>query len=383
MIIQKYNLNLIPEQVPLFVRVSQYDKQSRQIDMSLWNGSQSYSIPNGATVTVRGTKKDNTGFEYACTVNDNVASFIIEAQQTIFDGKVLCELRITSGDEILGTCNFYIEVEKTPLDESTVISETELPLLEEAVEASAQAKKSADRAESAKDEILAQKFVKSVNGAEPGTDGNVTVQTSSPLSAGTGIQIANDVVTNTAPMFVDELGAYSGATPINADMLDGHDTSYFAKATDYSTLAGNFAQIETSPSTSNHSVGEYIVYDSQLYEVISAITTGASLVVGTNIQATTVADSMPPNPYVSIGAITATNESNFVSAFFQKLIGTDNGTKMFSVTWQSVSIYTGFYYKMSDTRIIAQLFPQIQNKNEVLFVSYESGTSYIKRVTAV
>ena len=48
----------------------------------------------------------------------------------------------------------------------------------------------------------------------------------------------------------------------------------------------DIASIETSPATSNHSVGEYIVYNSQLYKVTADISSGQSLVVGTNISAT-------------------------------------------------------------------------------------------------
>jgi len=51
---------------------------------------------------------------------------------------------------------------------------------------------------------------------------------------------------------------------------------------------GNLATIESSPATAAHAVGEYIVYDGQLYEVIAAITTGQTLTVGTNIAVTSV-----------------------------------------------------------------------------------------------
>lgn len=43
------------------------------------------------------------------------------------------------------------------------------------------------------------------------------------------------------------------------------------------TLAGSIATIETSPATANHSVGEYIVYNGQLYKVTTAITSGTTL----------------------------------------------------------------------------------------------------------
>lgn len=55
-----------------------------------------------------------------------------------------------------------------------------------------------------------------------------------------------------------------------------------------SDILGDFAQVETSPTTSAHSVGNFIVYNNKLYKVTSAISAGGNLVVGTNITQTTV-----------------------------------------------------------------------------------------------
>lgn len=55
---------------------------------------------------------------------------------------------------------------------------------------------------------------------------------------------------------------------------------------------GSIAAIETSPATSNHSVGDYIVYGGTLYKVTTAITAGESLVVGTNITTAVLTDDL-------------------------------------------------------------------------------------------
>lgn len=49
----------------------------------------------------------------------------------------------------------------------------------------------------------------------------------SPLSAGDGIDITNNVVSNTKPMNYEETGSVPSATPLNADQLQGHPASYF------------------------------------------------------------------------------------------------------------------------------------------------------------
>lgn len=174
MITQRYNLNLIPDKVPVVVNCSQFDSLSRTIEFTIYNGSLLYEIPSGTTATVRGTKSDNTGFEYPCTIDGSVVSFDIQDQMTIFNGKVPCEVRLTN-DGILGTCNFYLNVEPTPLDPDVTISDTYLPLLEDAEQNAIRAENAADQAES-----LLSSTVKSVNNVLPDSNGNVNVSGALP-----------------------------------------------------------------------------------------------------------------------------------------------------------------------------------------------------------
>lgn len=169
MITQTYNIDLIPSGVPTIVHVSQYDSASRTIAMSIYDGGVAYDLTD-KIVTVRGTKQDNTGFEYPCTVDGNVASFVLNAQMTIFSGDVPCEIRIAENGFVIGSHNFVLQVERTPLDSSIVISDTELPLIEEAEQNAIRAEQAADEAE----ELLST-VVKSVNSVTPDAQGNVDV----------------------------------------------------------------------------------------------------------------------------------------------------------------------------------------------------------------
>ncbi len=137
-----YNLKLIPSQFgqnSIVVNCSQYDSLFRVIQFNLFNGNSIYSIPEGSVVTIRGTKKDNTGFEYECDFYNNVVTFPIRDQITIYPGKVPAELRIVNEGEIIGSWNFLFLVEESPLTNDTIISETQLPLLESALQAASEA----------------------------------------------------------------------------------------------------------------------------------------------------------------------------------------------------------------------------------------------------
>lgn len=137
-----YCLKMTPSQFgqsSVVVNCSQYDSLFRVIQFNLYNGINEFSIPDNCVVTIRGTKKDLTGFEYQCEYENNVVTFPIQNQVTVLPGKVPAEIRVTSGNEIIGSWNFVFLVEESPLDENTIISETDLPLLESALEAAAQA----------------------------------------------------------------------------------------------------------------------------------------------------------------------------------------------------------------------------------------------------
>lgn len=130
---QEFNLDLIPNGISPIVHVSQYD-QGQTWAFNIVKENQLYQIPSGCTVTVQGTKKDDTGFQYACTYSGSKV-YVTETQQmTIYAGDVQAELVIVKDEDRIATLNFIIRIERAPLNETTTISETDLPLIEEAAE---------------------------------------------------------------------------------------------------------------------------------------------------------------------------------------------------------------------------------------------------------
>ena len=69
-------------------------------------------------------------------------------------------------------------------------------------------------------------------------------------------------------------------------------TPTYMTATAGSVKAGSIATVEKSPAVANHSIGEFILYGGDLYEVTAAIAAGETLVVGTNIAAASIGDEL-------------------------------------------------------------------------------------------
>lgn len=125
--------------IPPLVSLKQFDKTSdangKQLQFALYDGSTAYSIPSGASLTIRGTKPDLTGYEYPCTFSGNVVTVNVQPQMTVCAGRHNAEIRITKDRNILGTANVTLNVERSALSDATSVSETDLPLIEQAAEA--------------------------------------------------------------------------------------------------------------------------------------------------------------------------------------------------------------------------------------------------------
>ena len=130
---QSFTLDLIPKGVNPVVNVSQYD-EGQTWTIGVTENGNAFSIPAGSSVTIRGTKRDSTGFVYACSFSGSTVTAIVQPQMTVLSGDQKAELRIVNGDDKIATINFIIRVEPSALADSTQISETDMPLIEQAVE---------------------------------------------------------------------------------------------------------------------------------------------------------------------------------------------------------------------------------------------------------
>lgn len=138
MAVIKINLNLINVHTPPVIFLKQYDRSTtddgKVLEFNLYEGFLPYSVPEGAIVTIRGTKPDNSGYSYSCSYNENVVRLNVQSQMTVLAGKHNAEIRISKQENIVGTASIVFDIEKTALSEDITISKTDLPNLEKAVE---------------------------------------------------------------------------------------------------------------------------------------------------------------------------------------------------------------------------------------------------------
>lgn len=129
---QQTNLQYAPDGVSPVIHVSQFDS-GRQFRFKIYDGSTPFSMPSGTTARIDGIKPDGHGFSYTdkVSISGNTATITTTEQMTVIAGTVKCELRFLKGYDNIGTVNFYMVVEESPINGDTDISETEIPAIVE------------------------------------------------------------------------------------------------------------------------------------------------------------------------------------------------------------------------------------------------------------
>ena len=174
--VQHIKLNIIPGGVLPVVHVSQYDHNAGGLVFDIYNGGEVYELPEGTTASIEGTKPDEYGFLYpAADVSGHSVTIDIMEQMTVVPGKVICELRLAHQQDNVGTINFILAVEPAGLSDDTEVSETDIPLLREAIEAGQQALQSAEQAE-----LSADRAEDEADRAEAAADSLTAIRTTVP-----------------------------------------------------------------------------------------------------------------------------------------------------------------------------------------------------------
>ena len=127
---QTQNLQIIPRGIKPIIKASQFDV-GREFQLKLYDGAVAYTPPTGTALRLDGVKPDGTVFSYTenLSLSGSTITVTTTTQMTILEGTVQCEIRMTKDNDDIGTINFDLMVEKSPINETTDLSQTEVPAL--------------------------------------------------------------------------------------------------------------------------------------------------------------------------------------------------------------------------------------------------------------
>ncbi len=212
---QNINVNITPDNYPQSLYFSQNDV-GREFKINITD----FTIPVGATVKIQATKPSGFGFSVSGTVSGNSVTFETTDEMTDEAGRFPAELVVESGSVVIGTANFLMVGEANPHPEGTTDGSqgTIIPELTLLVE----------RVETAASKILDMQVV------------------ANTLPAGSQATYSYDEDLNKATFGIPEGQAGAGAAGVVA-------SAYSAAKT--------------------YKVGDYVLYNSNLYRCTTAITT--------------------------------------------------------------------------------------------------------------
>lgn len=168
---QQVDLQYSPGAVSPVIYVSQMDS-GRQFRLVIYNEDGSAFTPEaGTTASIDGIKPDKKAFSYTdnISVSGNVVTITTKLQMTCVKGTVVCEVRFKKDGKNIGTINFNMIVEPSPINEDADISETELPaIIELATEEAQAAIEAAARSDASA--ILAQSYAEGGTNTRTGED---------------------------------------------------------------------------------------------------------------------------------------------------------------------------------------------------------------------
>ena len=121
---QKKSVSIIPGQFPQTVYLSQGDV-GREFVLELVDENGAYAVPAEATVKFAGTKPSGLGFTADVVMSSTtggtrcIATITSTYDMTSEYGRFPAEVKITQGDDVLGTANVYLDIEKNPHPDNT------------------------------------------------------------------------------------------------------------------------------------------------------------------------------------------------------------------------------------------------------------------------
>lgn len=146
-------LNLIPQGHMPVVHVSQYDV-GREFQFHLLDGDKEYS--ESLSMTWQGCKPDGkafSGLPVTWSSTSSTATLKTTKQSTAVAGRTICEIIVVKSGVSIGTLNFILDVEKSPLD-GAIQSDSDIAELKQVIESVEDAKEAADYIDSKVNDAL-------------------------------------------------------------------------------------------------------------------------------------------------------------------------------------------------------------------------------------
>ena len=137
MITYVFDLDMVPGRSKSEVHINQYDEDF-ELQIHLFASSGTFSVEEGTTASIRGTKPDGNAYTADATINGTTVTVSGHQQITAAAGRAVFELSLSKDGKELNTANFVLVIERAALDKDTVASDSVVRELVEVLDNSAE-----------------------------------------------------------------------------------------------------------------------------------------------------------------------------------------------------------------------------------------------------
>ena len=123
MITYVFDLDMVPGRSKSEVHINQYDEDF-ELQIHLFASSGTFSVEEGTTASIRGTKPDGNAYTADATINGTTVTVSGHQQITAAAGRAVFELSLSKDGKELNTANFVLVIERAALDKDTVASDS-------------------------------------------------------------------------------------------------------------------------------------------------------------------------------------------------------------------------------------------------------------------
>lgn len=295
MIVQEFNLNMIPDSEPVVVHVNQYDTEDGRFVIHLYNGDTPYT-PTNATVLIEGCKPDGNVFAYGpshgVSISGNTVTAPCLIQMTAVKGRTMTNLIVKENGASTGTFVFWLDVQETPLDRA-ILSETEIPAIV------ALAEEQAERSEAW---AVGTKNGHPVSATDPTFDNNAKYWAEQAASSVTGVASFNgrsgsvlpmagdynsDMIPHTMSSSIQPIGGIQPGETVMSKRIINALTSEVEKKSDKTDLTSISITGTTNTTGATIATGTYFYLNGSLVRAKADIANGASFTLNTNYEVVT------------------------------------------------------------------------------------------------
>lgn len=122
-----YDLDMIPRRsLPIIINVSQNDDLGRTLVFNLFSSTGTWTAPDSATATLEGGKPDGKFFSFNCTYSKGTVTAIIQQQMTAVSGKVVCKVKVQSGNKVIESAPIYMMVDAAGIPDGADMSKSDV-----------------------------------------------------------------------------------------------------------------------------------------------------------------------------------------------------------------------------------------------------------------